>query len=180
MSRKSSSWQLYDSDRSGFTYRKCNLVRQRGLLIAPDEVDDLTPIRDVDPDWGNPRTNSDTTTAVSEPTVYTISAGTGVDVLGHSFDFSKDGGHQHKTMYVISDGGAVDVTADPQIVAGTDGHRLTLIGTSNTDTIRLDNGDGLSLRGASPFVLKDGDVITLVYNEDTTAWQEVSREKGGI
>lgn len=179
MSRKE-SFQKYDSDRSGFTYQKSELVRQRGLLIAEDEVDDLRKIRDINPRWDNPRENSDSTAAVNEAIVYTISAATGVNTVSNSFASPQDGARQHFFMYVKSDGGAVVISANPKIAVSTNGYRLTLVGTSNTNTVQIDNGDGVSLFRGESLVLKQGTKISLVFNYDTTEWVEVSRDTEGV
>ena len=174
------SWQKYDDDRTGFTHQKYKLVRQRGLLLAPDEVDDLRKIVDVNPRWGPPRENSTTTTAVNTPTIFSIVAGTGIDPLQQSFEYAQDGDHEEFFMHVAGSGGAVDITADPQIVAGSQGQRVTLKGTDDTNTVTLDDGTGLQLILGLSAVLQNGDTITLVYDEDTTTWYETSRFKGGV
>jgi len=77
-------------------------------------------------------------------------------------------------LYLESDGGFVDVTADPQISAGNvAGQTLRLIGASNTDAIRLEDGDGLALNGSWDSVA--GAVLSLLWDEDSTLWREVSR-----
>ena len=178
MSNRKDSLQKYDDDRTGFTYRKSQLIRQRGLLVAPDEVDDLRRIKKPKPRWRAARENSTTTTAVNTPTVYTIAAGTGVNSLGQSNELTRDGAHQHYYMRVVSDGGAVDITAVPQIIVGTQGNRLTLVGTSDTNTVQVDDGDGVTLTGGASIILKEGTKLTLVFNDSTTSWTELIREEG--
>ena len=62
-------------------------------------------------------------------------------------------------MYLKGNSGAVDMSADPQIAAGTrDGQYLRLIFTSDTDTVLLEDGTGLAMpngniRSASGCVL---------------------------
>lgn len=47
-------------------------------------------------------------------------------------------------MYLKGSSGAVDMSANPQIAAGTkDGQRLTLVFTSDTDTVFLEDGTGI-------------------------------------
>ena len=193
--------QKYDCDRCGFTYKKTQLKRQRGLLLCCDCRDDLKKIKQPNPRWMSPRDNSLTTTPVNAPTVYTISAATGIDALRQSRDYDHEGGRRQFHMYIVSDGGAVDITADPQIVSGLHGDILTLHGTSNTDTIKFEDTRALHMNGGRPVTLHDGDTITFVYNEDGTylrgwgyfywgdgqgydtlssGWVETSRNKGGI
>ena len=47
-------------------------------------------------------------------------------------------------MRVAGNGGAIDITADPQIAAGTDGQVVIIQGTHDTNTITLDDGAGLA------------------------------------
>lgn len=201
------SLQLYDCDRTGFTHQKNKLVRQRGLLLAPDEVDDLRRIKDIDPRWGSPRNNGTSVEAVNGQLIFTISAETGITALSQSYWLERDGVHQSFFMIVVSDGGAVEITADPPIVAGNSGDRLTLRGDSDTDYIILRETSGLSLFMGRPFYLKRGNSISFVcsivpilmgygYDEYGTSpyggdddeeieteiisWVETSRMEGGL
>lgn len=84
------------------------------------------------------------------------------------------GGNDYEVQYVVSDGGAIVISANPQIQAGTlDGERLTLIGTSDTNTIELNNGTGIRTNGAC--VLKNNSVITFVWDDTAGVWDEESR-----
>jgi len=111
-------------------------------------------------------------------------------------------------MKIVSDGGAISIAADPQIIAGAIlGDLLTLRGTSDTNTITLVDGRGIRTRDASgsatglPFTLEDGDAISFVFTEiiigwgssgwgsgpwgggsvtTENVWLETSRFKGGI
>lgn len=49
-------------------------------------------------------------------------------------------------MYVKGNSGAVDMSANPQIAAGTrDGQELHLVFTSDSDTVLLEDGNGLHM-----------------------------------
>jgi hypothetical protein len=75
-------------------------------------------------------------------------------------------------IFVASNGGDVLVTADPQISAGqAAGQELVLVGTSDTDFIRLSDGRGLSLNGE--ISLGVNSAIILAW--DGQVWMEVSR-----
>jgi hypothetical protein len=151
----------------------------------------------------SPRDNSDTTTAVNSPTVFTISAATGITALSQSREYDHEGGRRHFHMDVVSDGGAISISANPQIVAGLQGDILTLTGTSDTDTIKLTDHGYLNLHLNYPFTLKDGSSITFVFNTISTVptgwgvspwgsfgwgsidspnegWMECSRTNGGF
>lgn len=78
-------------------------------------------------------------------------------------------------MRVQGSGGAIDITADPQIVDGNDGEIVILEGMSDTNTLTLDDGTGLQLAGAASFVMGEGDVIQLMYNANRDIWIEITR-----
>lgn len=74
--------------------------------------------------------------------------------------------------YIQGSGGAVTVSANPQIAAGTvDGQRLVLIGRSATNTVTIADGTGLSLNGS--WVGGLDSMIALRW--DGTNWVEISR-----
>lgn len=76
-------------------------------------------------------------------------------------------------MRVQGDGGPIDITANPQIAAGIDGEYLIVEGSSDLNTVTLNNGDGLHLHG--PIILQNKDHVVFVYNENNLEWDEVSR-----
>lgn len=81
-------------------------------------------------------------------------------------------GTQRNKIYVQGSGGAVDITAIPQIQAGTiDGQEMLVCGRSDTNTVQLDNGTGLVLNGGA--LLGVDDCISLSW--DTVNWVEISR-----
>lgn len=78
----------------------------------------------------------------------------------------------NEIKYIQGSGGAVDISANPQISAGTFvGQELTLVGRSDTNTVLLEHGDGLELNGSCTLIA--GSMIKLVY--DGTMWTEESR-----
>lgn len=53
-----------------------------------------------------------------------------------------------QVLFVKGDSGPIDVTANPQIEAHEDpGAILTIVGMNDTDTLTLNNGNGLVLNG---------------------------------
>ncbi|GEM_PF-1764531 len=78
-------------------------------------------------------------------------------------------------MRIQGNGGAIDITADPQVVAGQDGQLVVLQGDSNTNTVKLDNGTGLQLAGGVSFTLGKGDIIEFTYDSGDTLWYEIRR-----
>lgn len=79
----------------------------------------------------------------------------------------------HK-KYIQGSGGAVVVSANPQITAGTrDGQWLLLIGSSDTNTVKYANGTGLNLKGY--VILKQNDCLWLSWDNTASVWTEVSR-----
>lgn len=78
----------------------------------------------------------------------------------------------NEIQFVQGSGGAVDITANPQISAGNfTGQSLTLVGRHDTNTVKLEDGTGLELNGAC--TLSAASVITLMW--DGTKWTEVNR-----
>jgi hypothetical protein len=102
------------------------------------------------------------TLAYTPSVVTNVIAGTGIIV--------------NKTvMKVQGSGGPVDISANPQISVGVDGQYLIIKGSSNTNTVKLEDGAGLTLEGGIPFVLGDRDTITLIYDASSSTWLETSR-----
>lgn len=76
--------------------------------------------------------------------------------------------------YIEGSGGPVIVSANPQIAAGTNtGQKKLLIGRSDTNTVSLANGNGLSLNG--DIVLGEDDTLYLYW--DGVSWSEIARRR---
>ena len=168
--------QKYSCDRCAMDFVKDKLRRQRGMLLCPDCADDLTKIPTPNTQWRSPRlpVSGQELVAVTTPIVYTITA-TGVTALQQSQTFRRDGWKHYYVMHIVGSAGGVQVAADPQIVAGTDGDRLTLRGTSTTSAVKFIDGSGLTLM-TSFITLGEDDILNLVYDDDT-GWVETSRDK---
>ena len=79
-------------------------------------------------------------------------------------------------MKVQGNSAAIDITADPQIAAGsTDGEELELWFVHATYSVKLDNGTGLQLQGGTSFTGKNGDRMKFNWDADATKWVEASR-----
>ena len=92
-----------------------------------------------------------------------IVAGTGIAFTGAS---------PRQLWFIEGSGGAVDVSANPQIAAGSAvGQELVLIGRSDTNTVTLEDGTGLDLNGTME--LGASSILNLVW--DGTNWCEISR-----
>lgn len=87
---------------------------------------------------------------------------------------SAGSGNRNKVIFVQGSGGAVDITANPQISAGsaTPGQLLILIFCSSVNTLKLDDGTGLKLNGS----LTGGadDAIILMF-DGVSNWIEIAR-----
>jgi hypothetical protein len=68
---------------------------------------------------------------------------------------------------------AVDITANPQIAAGTEGQLLEIHAEHATYTVKFDTGTGLLLAGGASFTMGLGDVLVLRYVGGV--WREISR-----
>lgn len=79
-----------------------------------------------------------------------------------------------QTFWLQGSGGPVTVTANPAIGAGGfEGQLLYLFGTSDTNTVTYNNGNGLSLRGS--ITLAADDPLVLMWSAASSLWVEVSR-----
>lgn len=92
-----------------------------------------------------------------------ITAGGGIAFSGSNYQ---------NIAFIQGNGGAVTVTANPQIAAGTAvGQFLRVIGRSATNTVTLADGTGLSLNGT--WVGGLDSILNLVW--DGTNWTEMAR-----
>lgn len=81
-----------------------------------------------------------------------------------------------QVLYVSTAAGEVDVTANPQIVAGTsNGQVLTVIGTSDLNYPLLQHGTGLSLNGE--FEACNGCSLRILWDNTSTTWIEIARKE---
>lgn len=98
------------------------------------------------------------------------SRGTPQDITSAGIILTAGGSDQ--VWFVQGSGGAVTVTANPAISAGSFvGQRVMLKGRDDTKTLRLNNGNGLSINGDC---LLDADA-TIAFTWDGTNWSEDSR-----
>lgn len=79
---------------------------------------------------------------------------------------------QHAILHVAGNGGAIDITANPQISAGVfTGQKITIVGHHDTNTVKLEHGTGLVMNGSC--FLANGSVIMFLW--DGTSWVEMAR-----
>lgn len=170
MPRNRSRLQLYDCDRCKFTYKKKELRKQRGMLLCTGCFDTILEIEPINLKLGSPRANSTTTTAVTSPTVFTITTA-GITALSKSQTFLREGVTHSYVMFVV--GSPTTITANPQIVAATQGTLLTLVGTDSTNYVIVQAGLGTDL--SVKHTLRNGSTLSLVYNATSSLWCETSR-----
>lgn len=168
-------------DRCGFDHKKSSLRKQKGLWLGGDCFDNIDKIKEPRVRWQQTRSGSNTLDVPAEsiPEIFVITSANGITLISQSnkeVDF-RTGRMQSFYMQVVSDGGAISIAADPQITSGQLlGDRLTLDGTSDTDTINLVGGRGIRMFGSnggsvgSPFILKDRSTITFVYTTISIGW----------
>lgn len=161
------------SDRSGFPYLEREMVKDKGLWVGPDELDEPPPSKlplggegDISRgQYFRSATNITTVDATLEKPTYFITAAGGITP---SFTFPY--------MRVTGSNNNVNLSADPQIAVSVEGRILTLFGVGST--ITLENGSGLAMMGSAPFILGSGNSISFIYNTGGTVWQELSRYSG--
>lgn len=80
----------------------------------------------------------------------------------------------NQLIYIQGAAGPVAISANPQVSPGAnDGELLELRGRSNTNTVKVANGNGLSLNGTCNL----GQDWSLTLRWDTANWVEVSRRE---
>lgn len=109
----------------------------------------------------------DGTLAYTPSTTQNIVAGTGITVT-------------NALMRVQGSGGAVTVTATPNVADGVDGECVIIQGDSDTNTLTLQDesqlaNSGLQLAGGLDFVLGVGDMLEICYDLGDDNYYEVSR-----
>ena len=79
-------------------------------------------------------------------------------------------------MRVQGSGGPITITANPQIIGGTDGQEIRIIGQSDTNTVTFVHGAGIQMQGGQNFTLGSGDVLTLIYDAGLGVYLDHGRE----
>lgn len=155
-----------DVTASGSGSVAASVVKIRGVSVsatAPTNNQVLT-YNSTSTQW-EPKANTGSgslTATGSQTSPVTISAAGGITPTSDP----------RQILYAVSSSGAVSVTANPQIAAGTVvGQELILYGGSSSNYIILANGNGLSLNG--PINLTDNAALFLVWGGVT--WSELSR-----
>lgn len=71
-----------------------------------------------------------------------------------------------EAIFCEGDGGAIDITANPQIQnGGFEGQIVTLVCTSDTNTLTFNSGDGLFLGdGTDTITLYDNETLALMWS----------------
>lgn len=88
--------------------------------------------------------------------------------------------YTNRIMRVQGSGGAITVTATPSVAAIQDGKEVIIEGSSDTNTLLLQDesnlpNSGLSLAGNADITLGKGDSLYLKYNETDSKYYEISR-----
>jgi hypothetical protein len=68
---------------------------------------------------------------------------------------------------------AIDITANPAIPDSYDGHQIIIIGSSNTNTLKFNNGNNLRLINGTAVTLGIGDSIVFIYIASIGTWQQI-------
>jgi hypothetical protein len=79
------------------------------------------------------------------------------------------------TVMLYNGNSAIDISSNPQIAAGSNGQQITIVGISNTNTLTLEDFNGIELASDASCVLGAYDAITLLYLDFLGTWIEVSR-----
>lgn len=164
--------EYWECDICSTKVKKRDTRVQKGLRRCKSCVDDIkNEGKNTSMRWGTPRANSDTLTAVNDVTVFNITAAGGI-TPSHSISSEVN---RAFFMVVQGSGGAVTITANPQIVIGSNHDILSLKGNSATNTLTLSDGSGIVLTGGVGFTLGKDD--TIGFSCDGVRWIETSRHE---
>lgn len=101
--------------------------------------------------------------AVYNPSdTFSVVAATGITPINNSI------------LPIQGSGGAVIVTANPQIASGSDGQILLLRGESDSNTVTISDGNGIHLHSDSIVTLTNHDWIMLAYDTGDSQWEEIT------
>jgi len=172
---KQKRYRLRDSDRSGFTYREIELVKDKGALVGPDEFDAPPPSNqstggEGDVDRSSIRANWESTSAVNVRPTQVVSASVGIafQVVPDSAGKSDP---NNSWQYIAGATATTNISANPQISRGRQNSIITIQCVSNN--VILTTGNGLSL--SRIFNMDSGAILNLIYNATDNLWHETSR-----
>jgi len=179
---KKSKYKLKDSDRSGFTYKEIDLVKDKGSLVGPDELDMPPPSNKPTGGEGivlNPdaRINSTSYAALNSRTTQLVNSSNGITFLDPS-DSQNKFDLNNQWFYVAGVTAITNIVSNPQISAGYQNAVITLQCVSNR--IILENSSGLVMPRL--FDMDSGAILNLIFNATDNLWHEVSRShiNGGL
>jgi len=96
-----------------------------------------------------------------------ISAGTSI---AHNMNSTDD----EAWVFVVGNGGAIDLSSNPQIAVPTRiGQKLAIIGTSDTNTVKIEHGNGVVQNGE--IILGEKQIIRYMALS-LTEWTESGRQ----
>ena len=179
---RKSKYKLADSDRSGFTYKEIDLVKDKASKVGPDEFDMPPPSNKPMGGEGvilNPdaRINSTSYVALNSRTTQVVTAAGGITFIQLP-DSQDKYDINNQWIYVAGAEAVTNLSGNPQISAGYQNSIITLQVVSNR--IILENSNGLAMTRL--FNQGSGGIISLMYNSTDNLWHELSRSNydGGM
>jgi hypothetical protein len=76
---------------------------------------------------------------------------------------------------IVGNSGPVNLSNGHQLTTGADGQIIILRGTNNTNTVTLEEANGLALTDGLSFILGNKDTMSLMYDASDDQWIEISR-----
>ena len=142
---KQPKYKLRDSDRSGFTFKEIQLVKDKGSLVGPDEFDMPPPSNKPTGGEGitlNPdaRINSTSYAPLNSRVTQLVNSSNGITFLSDS-DSQGKFDTNNQWFYVAGKSLVTDIACNPQISRGYQNAILTVQCVSNR--IILENSNGL-------------------------------------
>lgn len=166
-----------DSDRSGFTHREVELLRDKGSLVSVDEYDTPPPSDkslggegEVSP--GDTRNNWDSYSTPSDSQMKTYYLNTASIIPGTPSMADLNNIAMQNWIYICGSADNVVLDSNPQVSNGAL-HEQTLIIQCVGSGVTLVDGNGLSLRKG--FQMTSGSILNLIYSKTDNLWHETSR-----
>lgn len=175
---KSKRYRLRDSERSGFTYKEIELIRDEGSLVGSDEFDSPPP-SNIPLGGAGDRSTSEyyraSTSTVPDAshdftTQYITTANQIAFVKGD--DASGTLNPNFGWLYISGSNSSVTVSTNPQITSGSQNDKIAIqcVGSN----VILQDGNGLDLR-TSIVNMDSGYILNLFYSATDSLWHETSR-----
>jgi hypothetical protein len=151
-----------------------NLKKRSASEIFRPEADYIAMYFDKDSDDWRYKDENGVVQSIRNPSAISILGSRAIPEQISSTGITNLPSGDNKTIYIEGLSGDVDITANPQIIAGTtDGQQLEIRGRNDSKKVLFQNGNGLSLNGP----INMGEDYSLTLKWDLVNWVETGRRE---